>query len=785
MMGRHAREQADMTGAIYPTDFRPVVALFCTRGVEAFLSNAIEGILRVGVDADQICVGCPENALKSVNSVAQLHSTQIRVIATQKLSESEVETEQYARFGSRSFTDISWKKIFFIRQLIKVHPQVIYADLDVSWIRNPLPYLTQVAEIYPLAFQTEGLPRFPPALCSGFASFARSERAIAFLDALIALHSDQIGNDNRLDDQAACQYLIENDVTWSRDIYWLPEALFLNGLGYRNLQQAGEHPCPMEGELEPFLFHANWTIGTDNKHKLLASTGTWLLGKSLTDTALEDPGPVAPPVLTVICPVFDVRGDIVERVRLWTEGQDFDPHGYCVFVVASAATEFDEAGLQKVLRDQDAILRVPGLGRDADYWNAGAREAKTPWLLFVEAHGLPERDSLATLGAWIAANPNGEACNFKIRSLGGHHITGFMQRWFNDVHNVWASTSTWRRLHRTAFAMRRDIFEEVGPFEPEYGQFAPPLLSARMDHRGLIISALPTSSILHDDSPVISDHHNDTADYVRGEMDARAASDPGFFEAYFGPAPFHGPETIMAARDARSMVRGLLLAALHRPGEAFHLLRQASALLPVGLVSLRERARVLAVLTRADEFVVMHLPVAQEVLWKRFMLAHRRVVRTEQMLWMMRNPLPSLPIGAEHVTWPINEIGRHAIVGLHALEHLGDKAFRWTHPVFLLRLAPTANGVLSLETRNLRNPIGLSDVVIVVGGRVVSSKDIDLDGIGNIKLHIHPPRAADVVIIVKDLREPSSVSGPGRRLGLPLFSIGFDCDNPDGSPPRP
>ena len=766
-----------MTGAIYPTDLRPVVALFCTRGMEAFLSNAIEGLLRVGIDADQVCIGCPENALKSVKRVARLHSRQIRVIRTQKLSETELETEQYASFGSRSFTDISWKKIFFIRQLIEVHPHVIYADLDVSWIRNPLPYLTQVAEIYPLAFQTEGLPRFPPVLCLGFASFVRSERAIALLDALIALHSDQIDNDNRLDDQAACQYLIENDVTWLRYIYWLPEALFLNGLGYRNLQ-GGEHPCPMEGELQPFLFHANWTVGTDNKRTLLTSTGNWSPGSSLTDTALQDQEPSAAlPVLTVIYPVFDVRGDIVERVRLWTEGQDFDPLGYRVFVVAGSGTKFDEAALRKILRNQDAILRVQGREQDANYWNAGAREAKTPWLLFVEAHGLPERDSLSQLAAWIAANPDGQACNFRIRNLEGHHLAGLMQRWFTEVHNVWADSSTWRRFHRTAFAIRRDVFEDVGPFEPEYGQFAPPLLAARMDREGFIISALPISNIFHDDSPQISDHHNDTADYVRGEMEARHVSDPGFFEKYFGPAPFQGPGMILSARHARSMVRSLLAAALHRPGEALRPLKQAVSLLPTALVSLQKRAKLLAALTRADEFVVMHLPVAKQVRWKRFLLAHRRLARTEQMLWMMRNPLPCLPIGPEHVRWPITGINRYAMIGLHALEQLNGDAFRWTHPVFLLKLAISAGGVLTIETRNVRSGIGLSDIVVLNGRQILSPNDLALDDAGNIKLKIEAPPMrvgeTDIVVIVRELCEPRAKSGPGRRLGLPLFSVDF------------
>jgi Nucleotide-diphospho-sugar transferase len=266
-----------VTDATQPTDIRSVVALFCTRGMEAFLSNAIQGMVRAGIDPSQILVGCPNNAIGSVKIVTDLYSDRIQIISTQQLSENEEEMQGYSGFGSPSFNDISWKKIFFIRQLIEIHPHVIYADLDIGWVRNPLHYLSEVATTYPIAFQTEGLARFPPALCCGFASFARSERTIAFLDALIEFNASQVDSEKRLDDQAACQRLIENDRTWLRAIYCLPEALFLNGLGYRNLQDAGERPCTMEGELLPFLFHANWTIGYENKRKLLVSTGTWLL----------------------------------------------------------------------------------------------------------------------------------------------------------------------------------------------------------------------------------------------------------------------------------------------------------------------------------------------------------------------------------------------------------------------------------------------------------------------------------------------------------------------------
>lgn len=779
-----------MTGTADHAGFAPVVALFCTRGMEAFLSNAIKGCLQAGVEARQIYVGCPLNARRSVKTVTRSYSADIHVVCNPKLSENAMEMTAYSSFGSSSFTEISWKKISFIRQLIETHPHVVYADLDVSWIRNPLPYLIQVAQVYPIAIQTEGLPRFPPALCWGFASFTQSKRAIAFLDALLEFHSAQLGSDDVDDDQAAAQHLIEDDITWLRDIYPLPEMLFPNGLGYRNLLNADAGPCRIEGELMPFVFHANWTVGIENKRKLLASTGTWLLGDApLIDQATATGATPAdadlaaqskpPPLLTVIYPVFDVRGDVDARVRLWTEQQDLASHSYRVIVVAGAGTELDEARLRRVLRSQDVILRVPADGREADYWNEGAQQADTPWLLFVEGHGVPERDNLSTLAAWIAANPAGEACNFRIENIDGHRVAALMKRWFAEIQAGWSASSTWPRLHRTAFAIRSDVFEDVGPFEPEYGQFAPPLLSARMNQYGYAISALPTSVVMHDDSREISHHHNDTADYVQGELNARIANDPAFFEKYFGPPPGQGPNMILAARHARSMVGALVVTALHRPREARDFLTQTTPFWPAALVSLRDRARILAARTAADEFLVMHLPVSEATLRRRFLKAHSRVVRTGQMIWMAHNPLRSLQTRMGKRKWPIAATGRQAIVGLYSMERLGEANFRWTQPVFLLRLALVAGqGALTLETRNLRPGLVASDMAVVAGGRMLSSSDIAIDG-GNLTFNIKapsaPPCETDVVVIVRELSEPSVNDQPGRRLGLPLFSIGFEC----------
>jgi hypothetical protein len=628
---------------------------------------------------------------------------------------------------------------------------------------------------YPMAFQTEGLARFPPALCCGFASFARSERTIAFLDAMIEFHAGQAGSEEPLDDQAVCQQLVEQDPAWLRDIYCLPEALFPNGLGYRNLQNAGEPPAEMEGELLPFVFHANWTIGAQNKRKLLAGAGTWLL----EDGAHDDQPAEPPPLLTVIFPAFDIRGDIVDHVRLWTERQDFDRLAYRVLVVAGTETEIDEASLRKVLRNRDRLLRIPGSGRDADYWNAGARKALTPWLLFVEAHGLPERDSLSALAAWIAANPDGTACNFRINNIEGGRIGDLLGRWFDEIHVSWAASSTWRRLHRTAFAIRRDVFEVAGPLVPGYGQFAPPLLSARLHQHGYAISMIPGSSVNHEDSPNMANHHDDTKNYVRGEMDARSQAEPAFFEKYFGASPVQADELVRPARYARSMLKGLVVAALHRPAKAFALLGRAAALLPTAFVSLRQRARLLTALIHVDQFAAtLALPGALR--WRRFVLAHRHVVKVEQMLWVARNSAPALRTGSGTGRWPIDKVGTHTINGVYALEQSGEDFFRWTHPVFLLRLAPACSGKLTLETRNLRSGLGPSDIMVVVGGRFLPTDQIERDETGNVGFGIPAPSGPgdeiDVVVIADELREPADQNGPGRRLGLPLFSLGFDRD---------
>lgn len=770
---------------------RPIVALLATLGTEPFLSNAIKGILRTGVEPDQIHVGCPENARASIRSTARQYSSQIRVTLIEN-STQNTPFESYSSFGSQQFNSISWMKILFIRQLLRDFEHVIYSDIDVIWLRNPIPYLAQVAKTYPLAFQTEGQPRFPPAVCAGFVSLRRSSRTTTFIDGLIELR-DNLSKDERIDDQGACQRLIELNSGWLQDIFMLPEALFPNGLGYRSMLDQPAGLPPMESDLSPFLFHANWTVGPQNKYRLLASTGNWLVDEIPNSSQIElsrdlvestDGSSIAklPPILTVIYPVFDVRSDVVECIRRWGDQQNVAADRYRVIVAAGAVNEAEKRELETALRPQDSLILLPGKGRDADYWNAGARAATTPWLLFVEAHAVPENGSVAAMTEWIVAHPEAVAVNFRIRSFQDHLMAGLMRRWFAQIHAIWALPSTWPRLHRAAFCIRQDAFRKAGPLEPQYGQFAPVLLSARMHEHRLAIATLPEATVKHEDSPQMLAHHDDTADYVRGELDARTDNEPAFFERYFGLSPHHGSTALLPARCARGMIAALFSASWRQPRRALANAAKAITLFPAALVGLRERSRILDFLTRADEYAVMQLPLGEKMRWWRFIVAHRRVIRAEQMRWIQRNSRPVSTSFLEEAK-SVDILDPMTTIGLHGLEYSDGDPFRWTHPLFVLRLeSPRTSGLLILETRNLSRQIQLSRISAAIASRAVSEEDISVDKAGNIGLRIRKSSKAGrevvVAIAMQEIVEPGADSGPGRRLGLPLFSIRFAPDQP-------
>lgn len=747
----------------------PVVALLCSGGMTDFLLNSLLGLEKAGVPAEKVVIGCDAATENAVLQVALGRPVRVLVMAGDP-ADAPSTGGGYMEYASIGFNDAMWMKVRLIRELLTTHGHVVYADLDVAWLRNPLPYLEQVAQHYPMAFQTESQATFPPSVCCGFLSFLRSERSLAFIDAMMAEDHVRVAAGRRTGDQAVAQWVLDTDPSWVTDMFFLPELLFVNGLGHGLLESTDLEPDVLAGELAPYVFHANWTIGAANKRELMARTGTWV---APDDEAAEVPvrpeaaHASAGAVVTIVYPMFDARGEPDARIRLWTQEQDLPAERYRVLVVAGPDPAADLSGVRALLRPGDLLVISPAEGREADYWQVGAASCSTPWVMFVEGHAIPRADCLSHLVGWIDEHPEDAALNCAVENPDVHTVSPLMERWFGELQSAWADPSTWPRLHRAAFAIRRDVLRQVGLLQPQYGQFAPPLLSARLDEAGVVIRTIPGARVEHEDS-LMDGHHADTRDYVQGELKARAEQPAAFFEGFFGASPVAGLDSL-PARDVRAMSGSLARGWLSSPVAGRRCLVASLGLAPAGAVGLHHRIRLRELRTRMDEWLVMRAPLPARWRWHTFTHAHARVVRTEQLVWAAGQQDRPLVVPAGGGRWPAEELGRTAVKGMHGLEWREGTAFRWTEPVCALSLEmPRGAWEVGLATRDVRSPTALSVRDIVVDGHRLGPDRVTIDADGAIWLHLE--RATDgpvtAVVVARSMREPG-----GRRLGLPLFAV--------------
>lgn len=477
--------------------------------------------------------------------------------------------------------------------------------------------------------------------------------------------------------------------------------------------------------------------------------------------------------MTVIFSMIAPRGRVADHVRTWTHGQTLARERYRVVVGSDGTDPAQEREVEALLGRRDEPVRVPG-AVDAALWNAGAARAGTPWLVFTEGHCRADARCLEAIARWIAAGPTAPAANLTVDHDEHSRLSRLSHRWFDETHEGWRRPGEWPRLYRAGSVIRADAFAAAGGFEPRYGQFAVPLLSARLHAIRLPIESIADAVVVHGDAVCMREHHDDMADYVRGEMDARSVNDPVFFERYFGHAALWANRLRYRWSVAGTLVRAVAVSAMTRPHQWRAL---AGCLGPLGLAPLSPgpRAAWARLLTRLDRVLVDRAPMPDGWLWKRYRRAHARVIRLAQIEWMRRQFEPE-PARRGLGRWPIETLGPETIVGVHALEEHGGRRFRWTEPVALIRLIPPrGDHELRLETGGLRGDPLAALIAVIVGGRPLPSALLGR-GAGE-TLTIRLPQAwsaaaaRGIVLVARPLVPPRRETHETRRLGLPVLSV--------------
>jgi hypothetical protein len=240
--------------------------------MDRFLAAALHGIVKVGIDASQVIVvhtGVPKNeALGAVRLCGATLIPLVGLSGSRPLDDLDV----YSDYGTLPFNLLMQHRIDALRLLIRSHERILVADLDVAWLRNPLSYVAARLDTFPWVSQTECVERFP-CFCAGFFAFRDCEFSRNLLDA--------IWDRSRLDaaalgDQEYLNRILSEQPNLVRNIFPLPESLFPNGiLTHTVLHRADEVFAGMLGRPDPFIYHANFTIGLPNKTKLMEAVGAF------------------------------------------------------------------------------------------------------------------------------------------------------------------------------------------------------------------------------------------------------------------------------------------------------------------------------------------------------------------------------------------------------------------------------------------------------------------------------------------------------------------------------
>src|ERR1041384_1290078 len=248
------------------------ITLLATQGVAEFVESSLRGIRGCGIEPAIVHVVLPENATALRELVNKLGGTP-RILEDLIDAKDVSTTAGYVHYGTPEFNQFMKVRFRIIRTLLNEARQILYADVDVAWLRNPLPYLSNVLDHFPWACQTEAEPVFPPNFCMGFFALRNEEHCRKLVEAHIARFD---GNTANATMQRVFNEIVREDPSLLRSIFPLPEGLFPNGLLHPLI--SSEYVGPIDyviGRVQPFIFHGNFTVGLENKRQLLRHVHAW------------------------------------------------------------------------------------------------------------------------------------------------------------------------------------------------------------------------------------------------------------------------------------------------------------------------------------------------------------------------------------------------------------------------------------------------------------------------------------------------------------------------------
>jgi hypothetical protein len=257
-------------GKMEKTEYKKSFVYLFFGGVEfaPLLENSILSLRRAGFDGG-IRVYVDKRSSALVQAICDGHLAEVKIYDSTNI---EGIANNYVEIGSTNFnlvTLFKWNAI--LDSLADGLDYVVFSDCDISYINNPVHYLEDTLNYYPILIQSEGEAIFPPSFCTGF--MAWSSRSSNLLSQIQRIHIERVSTMN---DQDCFNFIVRQHKDLLIQTFLLPEGLFVNGLNYRTILNP-RTTFPVVRNPSPLMFHANYVKGLKAKVDLLKFVNLWFL----------------------------------------------------------------------------------------------------------------------------------------------------------------------------------------------------------------------------------------------------------------------------------------------------------------------------------------------------------------------------------------------------------------------------------------------------------------------------------------------------------------------------
>lgn len=238
------------------------------------------------------------------------------------------------------------------------------------------------------------------------------------------------------------------------------------------------------------------------------------------------------PIFSVVIALPDHRGEAVASIHSLACQQIHPRSDYEVIVASDGAEPTLEADVRRCLADGDSLIVRPAASLLA-LFDAGARHARGRLLFFTESHCIAEPECLEALADYFATH-DVEAAGCTSDALPGNRFSDMEQRLYEEDLHERSQDGQWKKVTIRGFAVRRDIYLELGGLEPRYGHFAEPVLGAKLAERGCRVGFVPGAIVHHRNKDSSQDLSPSLVEYGIDECRYRLEAPSEFRDRYFG-----------------------------------------------------------------------------------------------------------------------------------------------------------------------------------------------------------------------------------------------------------